>query len=232
MGTAIIVAIDGPAGSGKSTIARMLAAELGLTYLDTGAMYRAVACQALELGVDTADEDAIADVASRDEVSFGRAADGSQTVSIAGRDVTRAIRTPQVDALASGVAQIPRVRELMVARQRALVVAPGAVCEGRDIGTTVFPKAQVKVFLTASPIARARRRVAQNIERGMTGEAVDEKVVLASILERDRNDSTRAVSPLRQAEDAHVIDSSDMTIDEVKATIANLVEQTRSTHEA
>ena len=218
----MIIAIDGPAGSGKSTVARAVARRRHLTYLDTGAMYRAVAHLALLRGADLDDEDAMARLAGENPVTFGRAQDGSQTVTVAGRDVTQAIRTPEVDANVSRVARLPRVRAVMVARQRELAAGADAIAEGRDIGTVVFPEAEVKVFLTASPEARAHRRTEQNRQRGMEG--ADEAEVLSAILRRDEIDSTREASPLRPADDAVMLDTSDLTAEQVIDRICALAD--------
>ena len=218
----MIIAIDGPAGSGKSTVARAVARRRHLTYLDTGAMYRAVAHLALLQGADLDDEEAMARLAGENPVTFGRAQDGSQTVAMAGRDVTQAIRTPEVDASVSRVARLPRVRAVMVARQRELAAGADAIAEGRDIGTVVFPEAEVKVFLTASPEARAHRRTEQNRQRGMEG--ADEAEVLSAILRRDEIDSTREASPLRPADDAVMLDTSDLTAEQVIDRICALAD--------
>lgn len=223
----MIVAIDGPAGSGKSTVARELARRHGFLYLDTGAMYRAVAWRALELGVDVDDEAGLALIAQRDAVEFGRGERGEQTVSIAGADVTARIRTGQVDAAVSRVARVPAVRQEMVRAQRRLASGADVVCEGRDIGTVVFPQADVKVFLSASAERRAGRRAFQNRERGENGGAADEGEVLRAIVERDRADSTRALSPLRPAPDAVEVDSSDLTVEQVVARVEELVAAAR-----
>lgn len=225
----MIVAIDGPAGSGKSTIARRLAAEAGLTYLDTGAMYRSLALLATRRGLGLLDEGPLVELASSCPVWFGRVPDGSQTVFIAGEDVTSAIRTPEVDAAVSAVSSLAGVREVMVARQRELAGSDDVVAEGRDVGTVVFPDADVKVFLTATPEARARRRAAQNVERGISrGTQEEYEAILASIIARDEADSTREVAPLACAEDAVRIDSSDMGADEVLAAVLQLVDRARS----
>lgn len=221
----MIVAIDGPAGSGKSTVARIVARDRGFTYLDTGAMYRALAWLALERGVDLDDEIALAQIAAREPVSFGRADDGSQSVFIAGTDVTRAIRMPRVDAAVSCVARVPAVRDQMVDQQRKIAGGSDVVAEGRDIGTVVFPQAEVKVFLTASPETRAHRRAAQNGALDCPdSEAVDEASVLASILRRDEIDSNRSASPLRPAEDAVRIDSSSCDVEDVVARVYALID--------
>ena len=225
----MIVAIDGAAGSGKSTVARLIARDRGFTYLDTGAMYRAVALLALRRGIDLDDEDAVIAVAQAEPVSFGRAEDGGQSVSIAGQDVTAAIRTPEVDASVSRVASIPGVRSEMVRQQRALSGTDDVVAEGRDIGTVVFPRAQVKVFLTASPETRAHRRADQRrADAAQAAEPVDERAVLEAILRRDEADSNRATAPLRPAEDAVHVDSSAATIDEVVSRIGVLIDAARA----
>lgn len=195
------VAIDGPAGAGKSTLASLLAERLGLERLDTGAMYRAVAWAALDRGIDPADKDAVASLARNLDVDL------SEIVLVDGKDVTRAIRTAKVDGSVSVVAANPEVRSELVSRQRAWVEKHGGgVLEGRDIGTVVLPDADLKVYLTASPKVRARRRAAER-----TGDSSVEEVE-AEIVRRDRLDSTREDSPLPaagQAEDAIVVDSTD-----------------------
>ena len=218
----MIIAIDGPAGSGKSTVARTIAQARGYTYLDTGAMYRALACLALSIGADLDDGAAMAALARENPVSFGRAADGGQTVAIAGRDVTVDIRTPEVDGNVSRVARLAEVRAVMVDRQRELARGGNVIAEGRDIGTVVFPQAEVKVFLTASPEARAHRRTEQNRERGMV--ASDEAEVLAAIMRRDEIDSTREASPLHPADDAVLLDSSALDAAEVVARVCALAD--------
>jgi cytidylate kinase len=209
----MIIAIDGPAGSGKSTVAKSVATRLGFRYLDTGAMYRAVAFRALQTGVDTADGDAVAQIVASSPIEFTHAAkDPFPTgVRIAGMDVTAQIRTPEVDDAVSAVARLGVVREAMVAQQRALGGADDIVVEGRDIGTVVFPDAELKVFLTASPEERARRRVAQQAESGIES---DSAAVHDAIVRRDRADSTREISPLTPAEDAVAIDTTGLTFEE------------------
>ncbi len=217
------VAIDGPAGSGKSTIAHELATQCGLMLLDTGAMYRSVTLACHEQGVDTSDAEAVGEVARRVQIAFGTAADGTQTVSLDGRDVTSQIRTPQVDKDVSAVSAIPEVRDAMVEQQRALAQDHDVVAEGRDIGTVVFPDAEVKVFLTADPAARAHRRA---LQRDIV-DADEEQRILADLERRDRLDSTREVAPLRPAEGAVHIDSSSMTIEEEVAQIRGLIDEAR-----
>ncbi len=207
----MIVAIDGPAGAGKSTVAKRLAHALGIDYLDTGAMYRAVTFGVMQRDIDVADETAVVSALSTMSI------DVSDTVMVDGVDATLAIRGPEVTAAVSAVAANPRVRESLVALQRAWVVKHGGgVVEGRDISTVVFPDADVKLFITASPRVRAERRVAES------GGDVDE--VARLIEERDRRDSTRAASPLSVASDATVVDTSGLSLDEVLAEVLELVD--------
>lgn len=224
-GFLMIIGIDGPAGAGKSTIAKLIAKELGFSCLDTGAMYRSIAWKALQEGVALDDVDALGKIAVENEIefTFDDDADRSQHVFIGGQEVTTVIRTPEVDKAVSPVSAAPSVREALLVQQRRIGSKGNYVVEGRDICTTVFPNAEVKVFLTASAEERARRRMAQNEARGMTDETFEE--ILADIIRRDEADSTRAVSPLRQAEDATLVDSSDMTIEEVVKTICDLARQ-------
>jgi cytidylate kinase len=203
----MVVAIDGPAGAGKSTVARRVADALGFTYLDSGAMYRTVALAALERGAEPAE------VAPRVRIDLG------DRVLLDGRDVTAEIRTPQVTEAASVAAADPAVRAAMVAEQRRLLSSGDWVAEGRDIGTVVAPDAAVKVFLTASPEARARRRAAEL--------GADEATVLADQTLRDQRDTERAYSPLQAAPDAVTIDTTDLTLDQVVARVAELVQSER-----
>jgi CMP/dCMP kinase len=223
----MIVAIDGPAASGKSTVARLLACRLEMAYLDTGAMYRAVAVEALRRGVDLADIDALSALSHEVTVSF-RHEHGSPlptAVLVDGRDVTHSIRTPEADAAVSPVSAVPGVRSAMVEQQRRIAAESShTVLEGRDIGTVVFPDAQVKVFLTASTEERARRRTKDMIDRGVEMTQSD---VQAKLESRDRYDSTREASPLTCAEDAFAIDTTGMTVDEVVDAITGLVEARR-----
>lgn len=228
----MIVAIDGPAGSGKSTVARALAAREHLTYLDTGAMYRAVTCAALERGVDVSDADAVAALARGLDISLTAGADGER-LTVDGEDRTAQIRTPEVDASVSAVAAVPAVREAMVALQRKAAEAGDVVAEGRDIGTVVFPAAEVKVYLSADPSARALRRAVQR-QGGDTAkdasaqvDAAETAAIEAELVARDKADSTREASPLRPAADAVHIDSTDLTVDEVCDRIASLMREAR-----
>jgi len=224
----LIIAIDGPAGAGKSATARELAVRLALPYLDTGAMYRAVALLARRAGLETLDADGQARVvgfAERLAVSF-RGDPRAQRVILDGEDVTDALRAPDVSQMASVVSAIPEVRRQMVRRQRELAARSGGVIEGRDIGTVVFPDATLKVFLTAEPEVRARRRFE---ELGRRGVAASWEDVLEEQRERDRRDSTRADSPLRPAEGAVVLDTSRLTLAEVVDALAALLSQTLRT---
>ena len=219
----MIVAIDGPAASGKSTVARALARRLGAHYLDTGAMYRAVALAALREEISLDDEDSVAALAGAVTIQFLHAA-GSPiptAVLLDGADVTVAIRTPAIDEAVSAVARMPGVRAAMVAQQRRIAdCADTIVLEGRDIGTVVFPDAEVKVFLTASPDERARRRHAEMTERG---HAVKEDVVRDGLERRDHADSSRQAAPLSVALDAVELDTTGLTVDEVVDAVAALV---------
>lgn len=228
----MIVAIDGPAGSGKSTVARALAAREHLTYLDTGAMYRAVTCAALERGVAVSDADAVASLARGLDIELTAGADG-ECLSVDGEDRSAQIRTPEVDANVSAVAAVPAVREAMVALQRKAAEAGDVVAEGRDIGTVVFPTAEVKVYLTADPSARARRRAVQRQggdtakDAGAQADAAETATIEAELVARDKADSTRKASPLKPAADAVHIDSTELTVNEVCDRIAALMREAR-----
>lgn len=221
----MIIAIDGPAGSGKSTVAKAVAVRLGFRYLDTGAMYRALAVLADERGVAHDDGVALAKLASESTVSFlhepGAAI--ASRVLIGGQDVTQAIRTPAADAAVSAVASVPEVRRAMVEQQRAIGRGSDIVVEGRDIGTVVFPDAALKVFLTASSDERARRRTAEQRDRGLE---VEHDAVHAALVSRDTADSTREASPLQASADAIVVDTTSLSIEQVVDTIADLARET------
>ena len=206
----MIIAIDGPSGSGKSTLGRMLARALKLLYIDTGSMYRAVALATIESGIDPRDQQAVSALATRIEIDLEGDPD-SLSVLLNGRDVTDQIRTEKVTEMSSIVSTIPGVRRAMVERQRA-ISKRGAVLNGRDIGTVVFPDADVKFFLTAAPEERAERRYKEDHNAGASTTLAE---TLADMIERDRRDSTRADSPLKVADDAIVIDSTGKNIDEV-----------------
>ena len=208
----MVIAIDGPAGAGKSTVARAVAAEIGFTYLDSGAMYRCVALAALEVGLDLDDAEALGELAEGLEIGF----EGRQ-VLLGHRDVSSEVRTPEVTAAASRVSVHPRVRKAMVARQRALVEAGNYVAEGRDIGTVVSPEAPLKVFLTASDEERARRRAAE------TGE--DFASVLDAQRRRDARDTEREHGALRPAADAVELDTTGLSLQDVVARVVALAHE-------
>ena len=210
----MVIAIDGPAGAGKSTVARGLAAELGITYLDSGAMYRCVALALSRDGADPDDPDEAARIADDLEITFDR-----DRVLLNGEDVSQAIRTPEVTSLSSRVSVHPRVREAMVRRQRALIERGPYVAEGRDIGTVVSPDSPLKVFLVADDAERARRRAEE------TGRSADE--VLAELTERDRRDSEREHGALHAAEDSLEVDTTSLTPEEVIERIASLARERR-----
>lgn len=213
----MIVAIDGPAGAGKSSVARAAAAALGFAHMDTGAMYRALTLAALDEGLDVTDRDLLdAFVASMD-VSLD-----DNSVTIGGRDVTAMLRTPEVTDAVPRIAAEPQVRAALVPLQRRLAERRDIVVEGRDIGTVVFPDAEIKIYLTASPIERARRRTRQ---MGLAEDDGTIEEMAADIGARDTTDTTRDVSPLLQAEGSRRIDSSDMTLEEVVAAVVELVER-------
>jgi len=215
----MIVAIDGPAGAGKSTAARMLAKRLGYTLLDTGAIYRVMALRAREGDVDWADGPAVAALADGLELRFHLDGDLNR-VFVDGKEVTTAIRTPEMSDGASRVSALPEVRAALLGIQRRIGAAGDVVVEGRDIGTVVFPDAGAKFFLTASTVERARRRVA---ELAAAGRPADAATTRAEIVARDERDSTRAAAPLRKADDAMEIDSSALGPDEVVARMAAVV---------
>ena len=211
----VVVAIDGPAGAGKSTIAKRLAARLGFTYIDTGAMYRAVALWALRQNVDPSDRHRMEQLALASDIELapGR-------IILNGEDVTEAIRTHEVSSAASKCAVIPGVRRAMVDKQRAIGERTSVVMEGRDIGTVVFPDAQVKVYLDANPDERVRRRLEESRAKG---ESVTAAQLASQMKERDQRDSTRSDAPLAQAPDAIYLDSTPLGIDEVEEAILKLV---------
>ena len=210
-----VIAIDGPSGAGKGTVARTLAARLGFRHVDTGAMYRAVAWKARHDGLNLEDAEAVAAIA-RDA-----ALDLDQGVVIDGHDVTQAIRTPDIDAAAAVVARHPGVRAALVARQRHYRTGAGLVMEGRDIGTVVFPAADVKLYLDASPDERARRRAADPAHAA----GADTRDVAQALEARDRSDRTRAISPLTIAPDAIYIDTTGRSIDEVVSRALSIVQE-------
>lgn len=216
-----VIALDGPVGAGKSTVARALAQRLGFRYVDTGAMYRSVAWTAIRAGVSISDESAVGDVARELDVEFVPGS-GGQRVLVNGEDVTEAIRRPEMSEASSIVSAHPAVREAMVALQRRMGAAGDVVMEGRDIGTVVFPDADVKVYLNASLDERAGRRFRELQGRG---EAVTHAEVRSALEERDLRDSTRAHSPLRVAPGAIVVDSTGMAVAEVVDEILRRIER-------
>jgi CMP/dCMP kinase len=212
----MIIAIDGPSGVGKGTVARALAGELGLRHIDTGGMYRAVALRGTQLGIDLDNEDAVTDLAAHADIRV----DGSR-IWIDGADVTHDIRTPDVDKAVTHVARLARVRAELVARQRAMATGPGVVMEGRDIGTVVFPDADVKIYLDASPEERARRRAHDPAHTAAQTQAQAD--IAQDMKRRDDADSTRAASPLAIAPDATVIDTTHIPADEVARQVLAIV---------
>jgi len=213
----IVVAIDGPGGAGKSTIARRVAEKLGCIYIDTGAMYRAVALWASRLGVDLADGLRLEQLAAAAEIHFEA---GSSRILLNGEDVSEAIRAPRMSQAASRVSSVAGVRRALVAKQRAMGAESSVVMEGRDIGTVVFPDAGVKIFLDADPRARAERRVRELREKGIEADAGE---VARELGERDERDSRRADSPLLQAPDAIYLDSTPLTPDQVEQAILKVI---------
>src|SRR5437868_4496211 len=223
----LIIAIDGPAGAGKSTIASRLARKLGYANLESGAMYRALALKAVENDISFDDEAALSDLAHKSRIKIEPTLGGNR-VLLDGRDVTQRVREADVSQAASRVSVHPQVREWMVARQRELGVSGGVVMEGRDIGTKVFPDAEVKVFLDADPVIREQRRIQQQHLRGASTESM-----AAELRERDRRDRTRANSPLEPAADAITLDSTSLSEEEVLARVQALVgEKLKTSSEA
>lgn len=221
----IQIAIDGPASSGKSTVAKIIAKQLGYTYLDTGAMYRCATLLALEHNWQAADVETILEALAGNPISFGKATDGSQLVFLGQRDVTLAIRQNDVTNNVSWVSALSEIREELVAQQRRIAAAGGIVMDGRDIGTVVLPSAEVKIFLIASVEERALRRFKENQEKGIE---TDLELLKEEIAARDYKDSTRAVSPLKAAEDAITFDTTGVSIDGVVDFILKQVKRAQN----
>jgi CMP/dCMP kinase len=213
----MIVAIDGPAGAGKSTLARRVAAKLGAVYIDTGAMYRAVAVAALRSNIPLDDAGRLEALARQADIRFEP---GSSRVLLDGEDLSEAIRKPEASTASSKVSAIPGVRRALVGKQREMAASGSVVMEGRDIGTVVFPNAQVKIFLDANADVRAARRVRELEEKGPAPAAA---VIAREIHERDKRDSTRADSPLVRAADAVLVDTTALSLDEVERVILEII---------
>ncbi len=209
------IAIDGPAGAGKSTIAKLVAKELGFIYVDTGAMYRAIALHFLRNGVNTADEASVSSAVKGADITI-RYQDGAQQVLLNGEDVSGEIRTEEVGGMASSISVYPAVRAHLLELQRSLAAGSDVIMDGRDIGTCVLPDAQAKIYLTASSRVRALRRYKELTEKGIMCNLEE---IEQDIIERDSRDMNREIAPLRQAEDAVLVDSSDMTMEQVVGAI-------------
>nr|WP_317323212.1 (d)CMP kinase [uncultured Flavonifractor sp.] len=216
------IAIDGPSGAGKSTLARSLAEALGYLYVDTGAIYRTVGLAACRAGVDPEDGAAVAGLLPGLEIGMGYGADGVQRMYLNGEDVSQAIRQHEISRWASCVSALPQVRAFLLDRQRRLAEEHDVVMDGRDIGTVVLPWADVKIFLTASPEARARRRW---LELSQRGEQTDYETVLKDVLSRDEQDTSRAAAPLRQAEDAVLADTTQLDLKQSLDLLVHIVKE-------
>ncbi len=217
-----VIAIDGPSGSGKGTIARAVARKLGWHLLDSGALYRLSALASRVAGVDLTDAARVAQVAAGMDAKFASSADGEELILLTGHDVTRELRAEETGNAASVVAQHPGVREALVGRQRAFARQPGLVADGRDMGTVIFPTARLKVFLTAATEERARRRYKQLKDKGIDASLA---ALFLEIAERDKRDSTRAAAPLRASDDAVVLDSTELSIQEVVERVLRLAKE-------
>jgi len=216
------IAIDGPSGAGKSTVARKLASHLGIIYVDTGAIYRTVGYHAFQRGVDPCDREAVIALLPEIRVEMGYGEDGLQRMYLNGQDVTREIRLPQISMYASHVSAIPEVRAFLMEMQRSAARTSSAIMDGRDIGTVVLPDADVKIFLTASPEERARRRFKELEQRGTPK---DYNELLEEICQRDHNDSTRAAAPLRPAEDSVLVDTTGIGFDKSCEMILEIIQK-------
>ena len=216
------IAIDGPSGAGKSTLAKALARELGFLYVDTGAIYRTVGLKARRAGVDPSDPEQVAPLLEGLDIGMSYGSDGLQHMYLEGEDVTDAIREHEISRYASCVSAIPAVRAFLLDRQRQLAEEHDVVMDGRDIGTVVLPGADVKLFLTAAPEDRARRRYEELLQRG---QQADYETVLRDVKERDAQDSGRAAAPLRRAEDALLVDTAGNTLEESAALLLKTVKE-------
>ena len=218
------IAIDGPAGAGKSTIAKALSKKLGFVYIDTGAMYRAVALFFLEKGIKESDDERIDKLLADLDISI-KYADGEQRVFLNGTDVSSKLRLEEIGKLASKFSAVKTVREKLVALQRKLAKMENVVMDGRDIGTVVLPNADLKIYLSASSKVRAKRRYLELLEKGHTDLDINE--IEDEIIKRDEADMNREISPLKQADDAYYLDTSDMTLEEVVSKILDMVKEER-----
>lgn len=216
------VAIDGPSGAGKSTMAKALATRLGYLYVDTGAIYRTLGLFALSRGVSPSDPEAVSALLPEAVITMDYAEDGLQHMYLGGEDVTGAIRTPEVSTAASKISAIPAVRAFLLEMQRDMARRSNVIMDGRDIGTVVLPRADVKIFLTASPEVRARRRHAELSAKGNTDSY---ETVLRDVMERDERDSNRSAAPLQQAEDALLFDSTDYSLEECVERLLQIIQE-------
>lgn len=221
MNKVINVAIDGPAGAGKSTISKAAASKLGYIYIDTGALYRTVGLNALRKGSDVKNAESVISTLTDDLKIELKFIDGEQRMFLNGEDVSGEIRTPEASMAASAVSAVPEVRKYLFDLQKNLAASNNCIMDGRDIGTVVLPDADVKIFLTASPEARAKRRHLELIEKGMDSKYEE---VLADMIERDYNDSHRAIAPLKQADDAVLADTSDINLEQSIELIISIIE--------
>ena len=217
--SAAVITIDGPGGSGKGTICRLLAQRLGWQLLDSGAIYRVLALAAMHHQIESDDEEALQPLAAHLDVQFSSDETGNMRITLEGENVTHTIRTQEVADVASKIASLPRVREALLRRQRAFKEAPGLVADGRDMGTVVFPQAEVKIFLTADASERARRRYLELKEKGHDVNIGD---LLSEIQARDERDMNRAVAPLKPADDAYMLDSTNKSIEQVLDEVLNV----------
>lgn len=220
------IAIDGPAGAGKSSIAKALSKKLGFVYIDTGAMYRAVALFFLENGIKDSSDNEIDNLLDKLDINI-KYTDGEQRVFLNNVDVSDKLRQEEIGKLASRFSAVKSVREKLVALQRKLAKKENVIMDGRDIGTVVMPNADLKIYLSAGSKVRAKRRYLELIEKGFDRAALDEKAIENEIIKRDEADMNREISPLKKAEDAYYMDTSDMTFDEVVSKILDMVEKER-----